>query len=218
MNAKIIIASSNKNKILELQTVADEFSLELLSPEQAQAQFKLQPPPEVEETGTTYRENAFLKARAFAAWSGMPSLGDDSGLEVSALEDRPGLYSARYGGDGLSSEDRYRLLLVELEEYLRKHQVRDRSARFRAYLALVFPAGSGPLDQSGMQRDEFEAEGTLEGEILPEPRGTKGFGYDPIVTIHSLGKTLAEVDFSRVCEIGFRGIAARKLFRQICHR
>lgn len=200
----IVVASSNLNKVAELQTAAGEFGYQLLSGKQARDQFGLSEPPDVDETGTTYRANALLKAEAFARWSGLPSLGDDSGLEVTALENRPGLYSARYGGEGLTSEQRYLKLLAELEDALRVTGSTDRSARFRSYLVLSLPGGQ-----------ILEAEATLEGDILAAPRGANGFGYDPIVQIHAFGKTFAELDFSVTASRGFRALAAKKLFAQL---
>lgn len=200
----IVIASSNRNKIAELQTVAAEFALPLVTPQAVRQRFGLPAPPDVDEVGKTYRENAMLKACEFVNWSGLPSLGDDSGLEVSALGNRPGVYSARYGGEGLTSTERYELLLSELTQTLAESNSTDRSARFRCYLVLARP-------NDGMK----EAEATLEGEILSAPRGEFGFGYDPIVLIHSFGKTLAEVEFSETCRCGFRALAARKLFSQL---
>ncbi len=204
VGATMVVASGNANKIRELQTVATTFGLQLLAPSEARTLKGLGEPPQVEETADTYLGNARLKAVAYAQWCGMPTIGDDSGLEVSALDDRPGIFSARYGGDGLSDRDRYLALLAELDACLAETGSSDRRARFRCSLVLVHPDGS-----------TIDAEGVLEGHILSEPQGENGFGYDPIVLIDELGKTLAEVEFSTVCDMGFRAIAARKLFSKL---
>jgi XTP/dITP diphosphohydrolase len=199
-NKTIVVASSNKHKIEQLKIAAKDFKIELIDPIQCQKRYKLSEPPEVEETADTYQGNAKLKAEAFFKWSGVPSLGDDSGIEVAVLGDRPGIYSARYGGVEISSAERANLLLQELEQTLFQKNSNDRRARFRCYLVLALDGGFK------------EAEGILEGEILTTPRGDKGFGYDPIVKINSTGKTLAETGFS---DTSHRGIAARKLFVQL---
>ena len=204
LRTPIVVASNNSNKVRELQTVANEFGIELLSPQDAARAFDLGAPPEVEETADSYRGNALLKASAFRRWSNLPALGDDSGLEVEALAGRPGVRSARYGGEGLSDRERYLKLLAELEQVLQQQQIDERGALFRCYLVLSLPDGS-------LQ----EAEGILQGEVLEEPRGENGFGYDPIVRIFDLGKTFAEVEFATVCRMGFRAKAARELFSQL---
>ena len=196
---RIVVASANKNKILELQTVAKDFAVELLSPAQAAAEMKLPDPPDVTEDGQTYFENARKKAAAFARWARMPALGDDSGLEVSALGNRPGIQSARYAGAGASDEQKIDKLLNELGANP------QRAACFRCILVLAYPSG-----------ELVSSEGELKGQILHQRQGTNGFGYDPIVLIDELGLTLAEVDFSVTCTHGFRAKAAQRLFSSLC--
>ncbi len=199
---ELLAATSNADKIRELATIADEFSIKLLTPAELAAREGVSAPPEVEETEETYYGNALLKAKAYAQWSGMPSLADDSGLEVAALGGAPGVHSARYAGEGASAETRWRKVLSELEKL--QDSSLDRSACFRCSLVLCYPDGA-----------LLSAESILPGEILESPQGDGGFGYDPIVYIPELGKTLAEIPFSETCRIGFRAKAARELFTSL---
>jgi XTP/dITP diphosphohydrolase len=147
-----------------------------------------------EETATTYRENAFIKARAAAAASGATALADDSGIEVDALDGAPGVYSARWGGGGLDDAGRNAQLL----ERLRGVPPARRTARYRCVIAIVDPQGR-----------ERVAEGTCEGVIAEAPRGSGGFGYDPIFFYPALNATLAEVPAETKHRVSHRGIAAR---------
>ena len=147
-----------------------------------------------EETGTTYAENALLKARAAAYATGALSLGDDSGIEVDALDGAPGLYSARFGGPGLDDAGRYRLLL----ERLRGVPPARRTARFRCVIALVAPDGG-----------ERVVEGAVEGFIADAPRGPGGFGYDPVFVYPPLGRTFGELPTETKHGVDHRGAAVR---------
>jgi XTP/dITP diphosphohydrolase len=147
-----------------------------------------------EETGTTYRENALIKARAAARATGALSLGDDSGIEVDALDGAPGLYSARFGGPGLDDTGRYRLLL----ERLHGVPAARRTARFRCVIALVDPAGG-----------ERIVEGVVEGAVADTPRGTGGFGYDPVFFYPPLARTFGELPIEVKHAVDHRGAAAR---------
>jgi XTP/dITP diphosphohydrolase len=147
-----------------------------------------------EETGTTYAENALLKARAAAHATGALSLGDDSGIEVDALDGAPGLYSARFGGSGLDDAGRYRLLL----ERLRGVPPARRTARFRCVIALVAPDGG-----------ERIVEGAVEGFIADAPRGAGGFGYDPVFVYPPLGRTFGELPTETKQGVDHRGAAVR---------
>jgi XTP/dITP diphosphohydrolase len=147
-----------------------------------------------EETGTTYRENALIKARAAARATGALSLGDDSGIEVDALGGAPGLHSARFGGPGLDDAGRYTLLL----ERLRGVPAVRRTARFRCVIALVEP--SGP---------ERVVEGVVEGVVADAPRGTGGFGYDPVFFYPPLARTFGELPIDAKHRVDHRGAAAR---------
>lgn len=205
LNKTILAATLSKHKLMELQTVAKQFGIEIISPiELLRASPELISVPKVEENEKTYSANAYLKASAFSKWSGMTALGDDSGLEVAALDNRPGVYSARYAGEKASDIDRINKILTELNVLLDKNPDTDLSACFRCSLSLVYP-----------NEKVLESESCLSGRILMQPRGNKGFGYDPIVYIDELGSTLAEVDFSVTCSRGFRAKAAYQLFSNI---
>ena len=201
---RILAATGNANKLAELRTVAREFAHEIVSPKELQRERNLPPPPDVEENGTTFATNALLKAVAFMQWGAMPTLGDDSGLEVAALDNQPGVFSARYAGEGASDNDRIQKVLRELDAKCSTNPALNRYASFRCALVLLLPDGG-----------KYEAEGMLAGKILEQPRGDKGFGYDPIVYLDDLGSTLAEVEFEVTCQKGFRAIAARKLFASL---
>ena len=169
---KLLIATNNQGKIAEFQELLAGSGIEFVTPAQINLQL------EVEEDGSTYQENAAKKAVAFAQASGLISLADDSGLEVNALDGAPGLYSARYSPKpGAKDADRRAFLLANL-----KDKPRPWTAHFHATIAVAMPGGE----------IEF-AEGNCYGEIIPEERGTGGFGYDPIFLLTDLGKTMAEL-------------------------
>lgn len=195
---EIIAATGNRNKIAELSAVGREYGIVIVAPEDLRRRLGLPDVPEVAETGSSYLENARLKAEAFVKWSGIPALGDDSGLEVKALGGRPGLHSARYAGAGSSDQQKIAKLLSELEQL---GPAAERTAHYRCVLVLKFPDGS-----------EVTAESLLPGEVLQTVRGSAGFGYDPIIKMDNLGRTLAEVDFETTVKDGFRPVAARRLF------
>lgn len=181
-----ILASNNKKKLVEMQDILSGFGTQVIS--QGDAGLNL----DVEETGTTFAENALLKALAACRASNLPSISDDSGLEVEALNGAPGVWSARYGGEGLNDQERLDLLLKNLED------VEHRDARFVSSIACVFPNG-----------DTIKAEGYCYGKILSAPRGDGGFGYDPIFYIENLGKTMAELEQKEKNSISHRGNALR---------
>lgn len=147
-----------------------------------------------EETETTYRGNALLKARAAAQLTGAVALADDSGLEVDALGGAPGVYTARFGGPGLDDAGRVALLLA----HLRGVPPARRTARFRCVIAIVTPDG-----------DERLAEGIAEGVIAEAPRGRGGFGYDPVFVHPPLGRTFAELAPDEKARVDHRGAAMR---------
>ena len=180
---KLLIATNNNGKVIELQDLLKGSGIEFITP--AQLNLEL----DVEEDGTTYAENASKKAIAFAKASGLISLADDSGLEVEALDDAPGLYSARYSPKpGAKDADRRAFLLENL-----KDKPRPWKAHFHATIAIATPAGEVQL-----------AEGNCYGEIIPEERGTGGFGYDPIFFMPELGKTMAELDMDEKNRLSHR--------------
>jgi XTP/dITP diphosphohydrolase len=151
-----------------------------------------------EEGGRSYAENALVKARAAARFTGALSVGDDSGLEVDALDGAPGVFSARFGGGDLDDRARTARLL----EALRPVPDGGRTARFRCVIAVVDPVGN-----------EHTVEGVLEGEITRAPRGTGGFGYDPVFLYPPLGRTLAEISSEEKAKVSHRGRAVASLKR-----
>jgi XTP/dITP diphosphohydrolase len=171
---KLLIATNNQGKVREYEALLQDLTgVQITFP--AQEGLAL----EVQETGDTFAENARLKALAYARASGLPTLADDSGLEVDALDGAPGVRSARYAGPGADDVDRYRKLLAELAEVPPPR----RSARFRCVVVLAMPEG-----------DVHIAEGTCEGEIGFTPRGEFGFGYDPVFVVAGRGcQTMAEL-------------------------
>jgi XTP/dITP diphosphohydrolase len=186
----LLIATNNKGKIRELQDLLKDVEIELTTP--AQIHLDL----DVIEDGRTYAENASKKAVAFAQASGLVSLADDSGLEVDALDGAPGLYSARYGskdGQKLSDAERRAFLIKKLAD-----KSRPWTARFHATIAVAVPDGQVHL-----------VEGFCEGEIIPEERGTGGFGYDPIFLLSELGKTMAELSMEEKNRLSHRARAVR---------
>lgn len=158
---------------------------------------------EVDETGATFEDNARLKARRYARLSGLPTLSDDSGLEVDALGGAPGVHTARFGGPGLSPAQRWALLL----ERLRGLPAEGRTARFRCVVAVALPGGSVST-----------FEGTLEGRIALAPAGAGGFGYDPVFCLPERGCTLAELPEAEKNRISHRAravMAARPYLRAL---
>ncbi len=156
----------------------------------------------VDETGATFTENALLKARAYAGISGRLTWADDSGLEVDALDGRPGVYSARYGGEGLSDTQRYEALLHELDGVPEP----DRTARFRCVVAIAQPDGQA-----------WTAEGVVEGVILNAPRGSNGFGYDPVFYVPDYRASMAELPVAIKNQISHRAIASANARQILAH-
>lgn len=184
---KIVVASHNQGKINEIRTMLEPFNIEVVSAQELNL-------PDVEETGTTFEENARLKADTLAKLSGLPCLADDSGLCVNVLGGRPGVYSARYApdrdfGQGMD------MLLKELKD---SHS-EDRSAYFTCVLALNIP---------GEECHIFE--GRVNGKLNDEKRGTSGFGYDPIFIPNGYDRTFAEFVKEAKNQISHRGIAFKK--------
>jgi XTP/dITP diphosphohydrolase len=185
----LLIATNNKGKVKELQELLRDTGIELVAPAQIDLQL------DVVEDGSTYAENATKKATAFANASGMISLADDSGLEVDALNGAPGLYSARYSPKPNATDaDRRAYLLQNLQG-----KPRPWMARFHATIAIATPDGEVHL-----------TEGICEGEIIPEERGTGGFGYDPIFLLSELGKTMAELSMDEKNHLSHRAKAVMK--------
>lgn len=152
-------------------------------------------PPTVEETGATFSENALLKAEQYHAMTGLLTLADDSGLEVDALGGRPGVYSARYGGEGLTSAQQIELLLNEIKDVADE----QRTARFVCSIAIVGRQEGKTFSQT--------FEGSCEGIIARHPRGNEGFGYDPIFIERATGRTFAELTREEKAPLSHRGKA-----------
>ncbi len=184
---KLLIATHNPGKLLEYRSLLADLDLDVVNLDEAGIGF------DVEETGSTFAENAILKARTYADASGLWTWADDSGLEVDALGGRPGIYSARYAGPDASDEDRYRKLIAELEQ----QPERDWRARFRCVVALATP--DGRVETIG---------DTVEGIIIDGPRGDHGFGYDPIFFMPERDATMAELPAEIKNQISHRGKAA----------
>jgi XTP/dITP diphosphohydrolase len=186
---RLVIASRNPGKIREIVAICADWPVEWVTHEDASW-------PEVEETGVSYLENALLKARAVAAATGEAALADDSGIEVDALGGGPGPRSARYAAETASDEENLRALLRALAGVPGP----GRTARYRAVAAVAFPDGR-----------EVWAEGVCEGILRTKPRGTGGFGYDPIFEPAGWDRTMAELSAEEKDRISHRGRALRTL-------
>jgi len=192
---QIVLASGNKKKIAELQAILASFGIEVIP----QSQFDV---PEAEETGLTFIENALLKARNAAAHTGLPAIADDSGIEVDALNGAPGIYSARFSGDGATDHSNNALLIEKLADA----PDAQRSARYQAVLVLMRHANDPtPLI----------AQGSWEGQIARTARGENGFGYDPYFLVPGLDKTAAELSAEEKQALSHRGKALKKLVAQL---
>ncbi|MCI6055297.1 XTP/dITP diphosphatase [Dysosmobacter sp.] len=183
---KFILATHNPGKLREMSDILSHLGVEVVSPADMGITV------EVEETGTTFAENAMLKAKAICAASGLPAIADDSGLCVDALNGGPGVYSARYGGEGLDDRGRYMLLLNSLRGQT------TRAAHFACAIACAFPDGK-----------TLTAEGRCDGAIAFAPLGEGGFGYDPVFLVPEKGKTFGQLTAEEKSAISHRGRALR---------
>ncbi|MBP3515631.1 MAG: RdgB/HAM1 family non-canonical purine NTP pyrophosphatase [Alphaproteobacteria bacterium] len=190
---KLVVASHNQGKIDEIKRMMAPFKVDVVSARELEL-------PDVEETGTTFRENAALKANQLSEISGLPCLADDSGLCVDALGGRPGVYSARYAGP----ERDFDRAMEYLIEELRNSGSNDWSAHFSCVLALKIP---------GRECRFFE--GKVEGEIVSEKSGHNGFGFDPIFKPHGFDKTFANFTAEEKAKISHRGRAFEKFCREL---
>ena len=186
---RIVLASGNQGKLRELQRMLGA-DYELIPQGQLQVE-------SIEETGSTFSENALLKARHASAVTGLPAIADDSGLEVDALDGLPGVRSARYAGEQASDQDNNAKLLAALADL----PADRRTARFRSVIAYV---------QSAADPAPLLAEGTWEGRILDGPRGSGGFGYDPLFLDEAAGLTGGELDPDAKNARSHRGKAVRQ--------
>ena len=181
---KYVLATHNPGKLKEMGAILARFGVEVVSPKD------LGLTVDVEETGTTFAENAMLKAKAICAAAKLPAIADDSGLCVDALNGGPGVYSARYGGEGLDDKGRYMLLLNSLRGQS------TRTAHFTCAIACAFPNG-----------DTLTAEGRCDGTIAYAPMGEGGFGYDPVFFVPELKKTFGQLTAEEKSAISHRGRA-----------
>ena len=187
-NAKLLIATNNQGKLIEIRAILQDLNLDLFTPTDLDLNL------DVEEDGQTYAENAAKKALAFSRASGLTTLADDSGLEVDALGGTPGLYSNRFGPQPSTEASRRAYLLQSLEG-----TPRPWTARFRATVAIASPG-----------RGVRTVEGVCPGEIIPEERGEGGFGYDPIFLVEGSEKTMAELELDEKNRLSHRGRAVQK--------
>lgn len=192
---KVVLASRNPHKLVEISKITEQFDMELV------LQSELGVDIDVEENGTTFEENSYLKARAVMEATGLPALADDSGIAVDALNGEPGIYSARYGFDeSLDDWGRLQLLLKNTEN------VPDgqRQAQFVCVITLVTPDGK-----------VIQARGEVHGELLRAPAGEGGFGYDPIFYYPPFEKSLAEVSAEEKNQVSHRANALRVFYEKL---
>jgi len=185
---RLLIATHNRGKLSELTWLLGDVPFDMVSLADVGIHHQ------VDETGETFEQNAALKAETYARLSGLPTLADDSGLEVDALDGEPGVRSSRYAGDNATDADRIAVLLRKLDNI----PAGDRTARFRCVIAVAWPGG--PLELHP---------GACEGRIIEAPRGSNGFGYDPVFFIPAMGKTMAELTTAQKNRVSHRGLAAR---------
>lgn len=192
---KVVLASKNKHKLIEISKITEKFDIELVMESDLGVDI------DVEETGTTFEENSFLKANAVMQATGLPALADDSGIAVDALNGEPGVYSARYGFDeSLDDWGRLQLLLKNTEQVPDGH----RQAQFVCVITLVMPDGQ-----------TIQARGEVHGELLRAPAGEGGFGYDPIFYYPPYGKTLAEVTPEEKNQVSHRAKALQAFYQKL---
>jgi len=188
---ELVLASGNAGKLREMQSLLTPLQIKV----QSQNAFAV---PDVEESGLTFVENAIIKARNAAQHSGLPALADDSGLEVDALQGRPGIYSARFAGANASDSDNVEKLLNELADV----PYQQRSARFRCVLVLM---------RHAEDPTPLICQGTWEGHILQQAQGENGFGYDPVFYVAERQCSAAELQADSKNALSHRGQAVRAL-------
>ena len=189
---KFVLATANPGKIREMREILSGLGIEVVSREEVGIDI------DVEETGSTFWENAALKAEAICKASGLPSIADDSGLMVDSLGGVPGVYSSSYGGEHLRDDERCEYLLKNMEN------IEQRGAKFVCVIVCAFPDGSC-----------LTAEGECRGSIVFSPRGANGFGYDPVFIADGMNKTMAELLPVEKKAVSHRGKALQNLVKQI---
>ena len=192
---KVVLASKNQHKLVEISRILEKLDIQLV------LQSELGVDIDVEETGTTFEENSFLKAQAVMQATGMPALADDSGIAVDALNGEPGIYSARYGFDDTLDDWGRLLLLLKNTENVPDGQ---RQAQFVCVITLVTPQG-----------EVIQARGEAHGELLRQAAGQGGFGYDPIFYYPPFGKTFAEVTAEEKNQVSHRAVALKAMYEKL---
>ncbi|GAB2669204.1 XTP/dITP diphosphatase [Vibrio panuliri] len=196
--SKIVLATGNQGKVREMADLLSDFGFEVL----AQSEFNVS---DADETGTTFIENAIIKARHAAQETGLPAIADDSGLEVDYLKGAPGIYSARYAGQGASDEDNLNKLLNAMQDVPEE----QRSARFHCVLVLMRHADDPT---------PIVCHGKWEGRILTEAQGENGFGYDPIFYVPEDNCSSAQLEPARKKQLSHRGKALKALFSALAEQ
>ena len=192
---KLLVATHNKGKVVEFADMLQDMAISWLGLDDIGLEH------DVEETGSTFRENSVLKATTYAAETGLLTLADDSGLEVDVLDGAPGVYTARYGGVGLTAVQRYQKLLSEIKDV----PMIQRTARFRCVIVLAAPDGT----------ILGESEGVCEGMIAQAAIGEGGFGYDPVFYVPSFQQTMAQLPAEQKHKISHRGRAVQQIEPQL---
>ena len=192
---KVVLASKNKHKLVEISKITEKFNMELV------LQSELGVDIDVEETGTTFEENSFQKAEAVMKATGLPALADDSGIAVDALNGEPGIYSARYGFDESLDDWGRLLLLLKNTEHVPDGQ---RQAQFVCVITMVTPDGQ-----------VIQARGEIHGELLRQPVGENGFGYDPIFYYPPFGMSTAEMSPEDKNKVSHRGRALQVFYEKL---
>ena len=192
---KVVLASKNKHKLEEISKITEKFGMELV------LQSDLGVDIDVEENGTTFEENSFIKAEAVMKATGLPALADDSGIAVDALNGEPGIYSARYGFDASLDDWGRLLLLLKNTEHVPDGQ---RQAQFVCVITMVTPDGK-----------VIQSRGEIHGELTREAKGENGFGYDPIFYYPPLGKTTAELSSEEKNEVSHRANALKDFYKKL---
>ena len=195
MNKQWVLATGNKGKVKEMSELLNSFSIEVLP----QSAFDV---PEVPETGTTFIENAIIKARHASKITGLPAIADDSGLEVDFLLGKPGIYSSRFAGEDATDQQNLELLLSELNDVEKE----KRTARFQCVLVYM---------RHHLDPTPIICQGTWEGEIIDKQLGENGFGYDPIFWVEADQCSSAQLSKQRKSELSHRGKALSLLVKQL---
>jgi XTP/dITP diphosphohydrolase len=194
-NKRIVLASNNAGKVREINQLLENSGIEVLP----QAQFDIE---DAVEDGLTFVENAIIKARHATKLSGLPAIADDSGIEVDALNGAPGIYSARFAGEGSSDEENLFKLLKELQNVPEE----QRSARFQCLMVYM---------RHAEDPTPIICQGTWEGRILTAPQGENGFGYDPVFFVPEEGCSSAELDAATKNSLSHRGKALQQLVKRL---